>query len=161
VILEAAERLEGRDVRFTIVGGGQLEGLLRAALDRTPAPAVEWIPWLEPDALIERTRGCHVCLGIFGDTAKAAMVIPNKVFQAMAMGVPVVTRDSPAIRELVDAGAAVLCAATGAALAEAIAALDRDRSRLAAIGEAGRRAFETRAGTSALVQQFHEAIGGR
>jgi len=158
-ILEAAERLADEPVHFTIVGGGQLEEAVRQAVERPRSSQIEWLPWLERDALIARMRTCHVSLGIFGNTRKAAMVIPNKVFQALAMGVPTITRDSPAIRELLEDGvSAILCGTNGVEIAEAIIAARHDFSRLQAIAAAGRGAFEMNASHRMLADQFHKAV---
>ena len=158
-ILEAADRLKSEPVHFTIVGGGQLEDAVRQAVERSASPRIEWIPWLERDALIDRLRMCHVSLGIFGNTTKAAMVIPNKVFQALAMGVPVITRDSPAIREILEAGtSAVLCGTDGAAIAAAIIASRDDFTRLRVVGHRGREAFVKHASHRLLAEQFLEAL---
>ena len=43
-----------------------------------------------------------VCLGIFGDSPKTDLVIPNKVYEAIAMGKAIITADTPAIRELLN-----------------------------------------------------------
>jgi glycosyltransferase involved in cell wall biosynthesis len=161
-ILDAAERLKHEDVHVTIVGGGQLEDAVRQAVERSGSSCLEWIPWLERDALIDRMRGCHVSLGIFGNTTKAAMVIPNKVFQALAMGVPVITRDSPAIRELLtDGESARLCGIDATAIVGAIRAARDDFSRLRAMGDRGRQVFAGRAAHPALAAQFHKALDGR
>jgi glycosyltransferase involved in cell wall biosynthesis len=160
-ILEAAEKLKDEPVQFTIVGGGQLEDCVRQAVKCSGSSRLEWIPWLERDALIERMRTCHVSLGIFGDTTKAAMVIPNKVFQALAMGVPVITRDSPAIRELLQDGAsAMLCGLSGSDIAAAILTSRNDFTRLRAIGSGGRKVFLEHANHPAVAQQFLQAIHG-
>lgn len=42
----------------------------------------------------------HVVLGIFGDTAKARSVVANKVWQGLYAGRTVISRDSPALTEL-------------------------------------------------------------
>ena len=39
-------------------------------------------------------------MGIFGNTEKTKRVIPNKVYEGVAMNRPVITADTPAIREL-------------------------------------------------------------
>jgi len=77
-----------------------------------------------------------VCLGVFGTSDKAARVVPNKVYDALAAGRPLVTADSAAARELLQDGrdALLVPAGDGAALAAALRRLlDRDeRSRLGA-----------------------------
>lgn len=50
----------------------------------------------------ELTRGCDLALGIFGDTTKAKVVIPNKVLDAFAMRLPVLTMASTALDEMID-----------------------------------------------------------
>ena len=158
-ILQAAARLTDEDVHFTIVGGGQLEEVVLEAANDPGSAHLNWIPWLEQDALVDRMRTCHVALGIFGNTRKAAMVIPNKVFQALAMGVPTITRDSPAIRELLEDGiSSILCGTSGAEIAEAVIAARDDLDRLAGIAATGREAFEANATHRALAEQFFQAV---
>ena len=92
----------GRRIRWTLVGRGQEEHRIRDMLGASWPPNFEWIPWVPYDELAGRIHAADICLGIFGDTDKAARVIPNKVFQILSAGKPLVTRDSPAIRELLD-----------------------------------------------------------
>lgn len=72
----------------------------------------------------------HICLGIFGTTPKAARVIPNKVFDALAIGRPVITSDTPAIREAFIHGENIWVVPAGdeKALAEAIITLKNDKA---------------------------------
>jgi len=55
-------------------------------------------------ALPDELAAAAVVLGVFGAGEKAAMVVPNKVYQAAAAGRPLVTRDGPALREVLAPG---------------------------------------------------------
>jgi glycosyltransferase involved in cell wall biosynthesis len=101
-IIEAARMLRETPVSWTLVGKGQEAPKIRALLDADPLPALRWLDWIDYPDLHREIAAADVCLGIFGTSDKAASVIPNKVFQVLAAGRPLITRDSPAIRELVE-----------------------------------------------------------
>jgi glycosyltransferase involved in cell wall biosynthesis len=105
-ILAVARRAP--ELRFRVVGSGQLEGLL----GERPAN-VDWRPWVSYERLPEELEGAGCALGIFGTSPKALRVIPNKVFQALACGVPVVTANTPAARELLVDGKSALLVPPG------------------------------------------------
>ena len=135
------------DIPFRIVGSGQLEPLL---FDR-PAN-VEWTPWVEYEDLPAEIRAAGCALGIFGPGEKATRVIPNKAFQALACGTPLVTADTPAARELLTDGKDALLVPVGDAgsLAAAVRRLASDPSFAAAVGECGRATYQARASEQAL-----------
>lgn len=99
-IVRAAQMTAGDAIDWVLVGRGQEEGRIRAMIDSGPDARLRWIPWIPYAELKDWIHRADVCLGIFGDSDKAARVIPNKVFQILATGTPLITRDSPAIREL-------------------------------------------------------------
>lgn len=99
-IVEAARILRDAPVEWTLIGRGQEAARIRAMLQRDPLPKVHWVEWIDYDKLRSWIVEADLCLGIFGSSKKAASVIPNKVFQIVAAGRPLITRDSPAIREL-------------------------------------------------------------
>ena len=103
-IIEAARLLRDAPIQWTLVGRGQEAPRIRAMLAEDPLPALHWVEWVPYDQLDEWIKRADVGLGIFGTSEKAASVIPNKVFQILASGLPLVTRDSPAIRELLTDG---------------------------------------------------------
>lgn len=125
VILSAAYLLnDDSSIVFEVIGGRdrqKKEELLKRAQDLglSNIRFYDPLPYAELQPVIQRA---DLCLGIFGDTDQAGRVIPNKVYQALAMGKAVVTRDSDAIREVFtpDVHILVVPANDPASLAEAI-----------------------------------------
>jgi glycosyltransferase involved in cell wall biosynthesis len=141
-------------VRIRIVGSGQLDGLLAER-----PPNVEWVRSLPYDELPAAYRRALAALGTFGTTDKAGRVIPNKVFQALACGAPVLTADTPAARELLDERSAVLVPPGNAeALAEAMARLDADEGLRTRVAQEGRSRYRERASEAVLGTCWRAAL---
>jgi glycosyltransferase involved in cell wall biosynthesis len=154
-VLEAA-RLEP-DLRFRVIGSGQLEHVL----DGRP-PNVEWVRWVNYEWLPDELQDAGCALGIFGTTAKAQRVIPNKVFQALACGVPLVTADTAAARELLGDGTDAVLVPPGdaEALARAVRRLADDDAFAERIARGGRAAYERHASEEVLGRRWRELIEG-
>lgn len=99
-ILQAAKILARKKIQFWLIVGGQSRAKIMALANDLDLPHVLFFDQLPFEKLILKLRGADLGLGIFGATGKVARVIPNKVYELMALGVPVLTADSPAIREL-------------------------------------------------------------
>jgi glycosyltransferase involved in cell wall biosynthesis len=102
VIINAAKILRGQNIKWILIGQGQEAAKIRCMISQTPDLNLEWIPWVPYSELNKAINNADICLGIFGATVKARMVIPNKVFQIIATGKPLITMASPAMRELVN-----------------------------------------------------------
>ena len=154
-VLEAARLAP--EIRFRVVGSGQLEG----ALHSRPAN-VAWVPWVAYPELPSALHRAGCALGIFGTSPKAARVIPNKVFQALACGTPVVTADTPAARELLTPETNALLVRPGdpEALAAAVRRLAGDEVLSRRLGAAGRATYEQHASETVLGHRWRHLLEG-
>jgi glycosyltransferase involved in cell wall biosynthesis len=152
VIIDAARLLP--DVEFRIIGSGQLSHLL---VDR-PAN-VHHLAWVDYELLPREYAAAGCALGIFGSSRKAQRVIPNKAFQALAVGTPLVTAASEGARELlIDGCNALLPDPSPRSLADAIVALRDDADLAERIGRAGRATFEREASEKVLGRRWSDLI---
>lgn len=135
-IIRAAALLEEQPFRWWLVGRGAEEEKIRRLLAAHPLPRLSWVPWVPYAELPDWISRADICLGIFGATRKAGLVIPNKVFQALALGKPLITRDSLAIRELLDPGmpgVRLVAPADPVELADAVMQLREELDRLSSV----------------------------
>ncbi len=152
-ILEAARLVP--ELRLRVVGSGQLDALLS---DR-PAN-VDWEPWVEYERLPEQLHRASCALGIFGTSGKAQRVIPNKAFQALACGTPLVTADTPAARELLKDGESALLVPPGdpEALANALRRLADDPELARRLAAGGHAVYRDRASEEVLGRRWREIL---
>lgn len=160
VIVEAARRYAGPPLRWTLIGSGpELARCKDAAAD---LPNVSFEPWVDYAALPERIRRADILLGIFGATQKAGRVIPNKVYQALACGKPLITRQSPAypadLTNLVDSGVCWIAAGDADALAARVASVAMQPERLGSLGRQARQTYLARFSRAALAAQLRQAL---
>ena len=142
----AAARL-APELPFRVVGSGQLDALL----DDRP-PNVEWIEWVDYERLPEENQRAGCVLGVFADSPKTGRVIPNKAFQALACGAPLVTADTPAARELLRDEESALLVPPGEpeALAAAVRRLAAEPGLARRIGAGGLAAYREQASEDVL-----------
>jgi glycosyltransferase involved in cell wall biosynthesis len=138
VVVEAAKRYTGRPVHWTLLGQGPLrQACEEKAKDLKNVSFEDWLPY---EKLPARIHEADVLLGVFGTTQKASRVIPNKVYQALACGRAVVTRQANAYPELLKtreiSGLLWIPAGDAESLARHIEDLAGDRDKLRRMGKA-------------------------
>ena len=150
----AAARL-APELRFRIVGSGQLQPLL----DHRP-PNVAHLDWVDYERLPGELCRTSCALGIFGTSAKAARVIPNKAFQALACGTPLVTSGTPAAEELLRDGESALLVPPGDphALAAALRRLATDKELARRLSIGGLAAYREHASEDVLGARWRGLI---
>jgi len=97
-IAEAIQHYKGPPIKLVFLGDGAERDQCKTVVQQKGNKNVsvqfeEWIPFHD---LPERIRRADICLGIFGLGEKSHRVIPNKVYQALACGKPVITLISDA-----------------------------------------------------------------
>jgi glycosyltransferase involved in cell wall biosynthesis len=150
----AAARL-APELRFRLVGSGQLQGLLA-----DPPANVTHLPWVEYERLPEELHRAGCALGIFGTSRKAGRVIPNKAFQALACGTPLVTADTAGARELLVEGESALLVPPGdpEALAGAVRRLADDAELARRLSAGGLAAYHEHASEDVLGRRWRRLL---
>lgn len=163
IIMQAAHLLrEHKDIQFNLLGGGQVYTQmvnLAEALDLQNLEFLGRVPIDQLPPVIERS---DLVLGIFGETDKTLRVIPHKVFQGLAMRKPVLTADTPAIRELFRSDEHLATCPRGdpGALAEAILRIKCNRVLRAHIARQGYRLVKERFAPGPLTESLLDALEG-
>jgi len=101
-IVRAAKIIELKDhnVRLTIVGRGQTFKETMKVVNELKPNNTTFIDMISLEEVAQYISQADITLGIFGNTDKTKRVIPNKVYQSIAMSKAVISGDTLALREL-------------------------------------------------------------
>ncbi|MEM0939859.1 MAG: glycosyltransferase [Bacteroidota bacterium] len=135
-IVEAALILKNEDVIFDIVGSGPLYKKIKKLSDRLNPGNIKFRGWVDYDKISPIINQFDLCLGIFGDSIKTDMVVPNKVYEYAAIKKCIITKDTPAIKEIfIDNSDIKMTTAHPEKIAEAIIELKSDFHKREKISE--------------------------
>ncbi len=139
-IVEAAKILSSESaITFTLIGNGPDLEKAQQYVSQNQLTNVEFIQWMEKEQLTVHMNRADLCLGAFGTTPQSLMTVQNKIYEAIAVGKPLISGESPAIKQVFTHRENIyLCErANGNALAEAIITLWKDHSLREKISQNG------------------------
>jgi len=100
-ILETAKLLKNeKDIIFHLIGDGFDYKKAKNFAVKENLSNVIFIGRLPQNELHKKILEFDVALRIFGNTPKTELVIPNKIYHYAACSKPIITKDTPAIKEL-------------------------------------------------------------
>ncbi len=159
-ILRAAAQLqEEHNVDFELIGDGYEGTAAKRLITEMRIKNVRMRGWLPYEHLCSAIQSFDIALGIFGTTPKSSLVVPNKVFHYMGCGIPVITRDSIAIRELFRHNSELwLVEPDPKSLASAILRLAKDAPLRSRIGKAGHDSVASHYSSRHVASELERAL---
>jgi glycosyltransferase involved in cell wall biosynthesis len=148
VVLEAARILQDRStdsgVMVTFIGDGKDKIILQERAANMGLTNVLFLPPIPKTGMGRALAGANACLAILKPIEEYKTTYPNKVFDYMAAGRPIVLAIGGAIKEVIEAAGCGVIVKPGdpPALAEAILSLSVDKEKSKRMGLAGRKYLE-------------------
>lgn len=160
-VIDAARTLkQEKDIVFLVSGKGQMFPAMQERVKKEKLGNVYLLGFVPWETLVQNVVNADVCLGIFATTPKAARCVTHKVFEAMAVGKPIITRSSPATRSIFTHGkdAWLVKPGDGKALAKAILHLKQDYELRERLAENAHRLYEERYSVKKLGERVKKVI---
>ncbi|MBQ6517931.1 MAG: glycosyltransferase family 4 protein [Anaerolineaceae bacterium] len=158
-VLKTAKILREReDIRFVFVGSGKDKGRLEALAAELKLKNVLFVPAVPKDEMAGVMAAEDAGLAILKKLDMFKTTYPNKVFDIMACGDPVICQIDGVIREVVEENRAGVYAEPGdpQALAGAVLQLAGDRESAQKMGENGRKAIAEKFSRDQAARQLEE-----
>jgi glycosyltransferase involved in cell wall biosynthesis len=156
-ILEAANILSAhQEIHFTLIGDGPDREEAIAYAEKNALENTTFIEWLSKESLIDRMAYADISLGAFGITPQSLMTVQNKIYEGLALKLPVITGESPAVSQAFTHGENIyLCDRSNPeALAQAILRLYNDPELRKHIAENGYAEYQHKYSVEKLGERY-------
>ena len=157
VVLDAAALLKDQPgLRIVLLGDGKEKPRLQARAAEMGLDKVLFLPPLPKTKMAEALAAADACLAILKPIELYKTTYPNKVFDYMAAGRPVILAIDGVIREVVEEAEAGIFVQPGdpEALAAAIQQLASNPAKCRTMGNNGRKSIEMNFSRIALAEKF-------
>lgn len=158
-ILKSAELLkQNQNINFKIIGSGYLLKETEEFIKEHNLSNTNLITeYLSVEDLILKITEADLMLGQFESNPRLNRTIPHKAFEAFALGVPYLTSDAPAVKEIVEDGinAFLVPPSDSLALANKIEFLSKQSDLLLKVSINARKVFDERCSSGALSKEIN------
>jgi glycosyltransferase involved in cell wall biosynthesis len=157
VVLDAALQLKAQPaIKIVMLGDGKEKPRLQARAAKLGLDNVLFLPPLPKTAMPDALAAADACLAILKPIELYKTTYPNKVFDYMAAGRPVVLAIDGVVRQVVEEAQAGLFTQPGdpTALAAAIKELASNPSKCRTMGKNGRKSIEMNYSRTDLAKKF-------
>lgn len=141
-IIKSANLLKHNDFEWTLIGKGQDRAKVEKYAKEHTLNNVNFIDTIPFNSLVNYMNQANVILGVFGKTKKTEIVIHNKIFQTLAMGRLLITKETPAVREILQNGKNVIFVnGSSSEIAKKLLYLQKNKVTIKKIADNGRKTF--------------------
>ncbi|KAA3643055.1 MAG: glycosyltransferase WbuB [Chloroflexi bacterium] len=161
IVLDAAQQLQANpNIAIVLLGDGKDKATLQQRAAEMQLSNVHFLPPVAKTEMAQALAAADVCIAILKPIEMYKTVYPNKVFDYMAAGRPVLLAIDGVIREVVEAGDAGLFVQPGnpTALAAATAQLANDPQAAQQMGRKARSYLEQHFDRSRLASKLQRVI---
>ena len=162
VLLDAASIVEDQSIQIVLVGDGKEKSALMKQAREMAIDNVTFLPSVPKTEMADVLAGADACVAILKPLEEYKRTYPNKVFDYMAAGRPVVLAIDGVIRDVVDdAKCGYFCMpGNPAALVEGILHLAMDKNEAQRMGLRGRKYLERNLNREKVAEQLLDLLEG-
>ncbi len=162
VILDAAGQTRAANICYVFVGDGKEKAALQRRAAEKGLENVLFLPPVVKNEMSGVLAGADACIAILKPIELYKTTYPNKVFDYMAAGRPILLVIDGVIRQVVEAAGAGLFVPPGdaAALAQAAESLAADPQNARQMGSSGRRYLEEHFDRARLAEDLRRLLEG-